>query len=97
MGGWSAARGSRECSADGVHSRGVELGVIDSVSSAFRTVRRLSRLTAQGDGHSVLRSEFDFGVDPANRAGHERDDYVAQSWEGRVARENDNGAPALLL
>ena len=94
--GLSAAGGSRECFADRVESLCVESG--DRLGQE-RLGHGSEVVEADGalDGHPVGWSEFDFGVEAADGAGHERDDDVAQPRQRFVAREDNDGAAPFLL
>jgi len=74
--GGSAAGRVRECSADRVDSLSVEPG--DRLGQE-RLGHGPEVVEADGarDGHPIGWSELDFGVDPADGSGHERDDDVA--------------------
>ena len=75
VGGRSAASRSCECSAHRVHALAAELGDRlgqECLGHGAEVVQANRAL----DGHPVRWSELDFGVNPADGAGHERDDDV---------------------
>lgn len=71
--------------------------VIDSVRSAFGTVRRLSRRTAQATGTPSSGPSSTSVSIPRIRASDEGDDDVAQPWNRLVVRETEHGTASFLL
>ena len=49
------------------------------------------------DRHAVFGSKLDLRIDPTDRPRHERDNDVAQPWEGFVTGEDNNRAATVVL
>lgn len=92
----SAAGGGRECPADRCDTRKVEASdplSQEGLGNGAKVVEADSAL----DGHAVVGSELDLGVDPADRARDQRDDEVAKPWDRLIAGEDEDGAASFLL
>lgn len=92
----SAAGGGCEGAADSVHTCRVELG--DRLcQERSRNGAQVVQADRAVDRHPVGGAEFNLAVDPAERAGDQRNDNVAKSWDRFVAGEDEDRTAALLL
>ena len=82
--------------ADVIHSRGVESGDRLGQKGAWDGAE-VVKADGALDGHPVGRPDLHLGVDPADCAGHERDDDVLQTRNRFIACEHDNRSAAFLL
>ncbi len=91
-----AVDGACQCSADVAHSCCVESGDRFGDQGAWDRAEVVKAYGAL-DGHSVGRPDLHLGVDPADRAGHERDDDVLQARNRFIACKHDDRPAAFLL
>jgi len=82
--------------ADVIHSRGVESGDRLGQKGAWDGAEVVKAYGAL-DRHPIGWSDLHLGVDPADRAGHERDDHVLQAGDRFIACEHDDRPATFLL